>query len=996
MDGFDSSAARVVVEKYLPELESAETRELLVEEVGAFPDPAGVSEDEFPAPPEYESAADGDGRMRDYFRHWVRSWSGDLTAEIAASPQVSPDHAVVADFVADQTDLTAVRMMRVLVEELYRRRSAGLLAGATPQERYTDFRRWTNSPQGHRELLERYPQMFRMCRARVRAAGEYLVRILGEVDANRSLLERDMPGVHPGSRVEALRLGKGDTHNGGLSVAQIDFDDGGRMLYKPRPIDAEHGYNSLVAWLNERMGTGLRTVTLIPCGPGGFSEYISTGGFPGTTEDYFRLIGQLVGVLYLVKAVDIHFENVLTCAQGPVVIDAEALLTPRWRSPTGEDGSAWGAATRRVRESVAAMGVLPMVMRPPGTDRGMDIGVVGYDTGQQAPYRSLQFHNPGRDDMSARLVSAEAPNTSGNPSAGQTADLPPAAQRDTVKQEVRRVLEFAAAHRDEVADAVEERLADARFRYMNNATVFYTQLLRMTTHPDAVADARINAALLHRVALTKGAFDDVGREEVAQLAQGDVPYFTYTGRSTALSGRGATVRPEAFQEPPIATVRERITGLDAAEIERQLHLVDLSFVSRLPLEEETTGFAPEPPAAAPAAVGRSRLLKEAERIGDELVESMIEAADPELPATWIAPQIATLDDLQWGPGALAFDLYSGTPGVSLVLAGLAAETGRSTYRDAALRVIGPLEEQLRTGAFSGLKLSPGALSGVAGTVYGLVEAKRLLGIGDGVGAGDLADVVTEGIDSCTEPDLVAGTAGALAVCLSLYRRTSGEGQRERVVAAAHRAAEAELSLLSSAGPEGRATDYTGYAHGAMGIAPRLLEYADVFGDERARDAALRMVGAVFAARDPRDDDWPRTWDSATRSYAWCHGAPGMLLGALETARRAPEAVPEDGLARLAELTLQRGFGNNPTYCHGDLGNAEIVLLAAREFPDLIPPRLADGLYERLFDAVVERYPSRWDTKYAYSNSLMLGRPGFAWSILRHLSPQTYPCVLRLD
>ncbi|MFD0800734.1 lanthionine synthetase LanC family protein, partial [Streptomonospora algeriensis] len=210
-------------------------------------------------------------------------------------------------------------------------------------------------------------------------------------------------------------------------------------------------------------------------------------------------------------------------------------------------------------------------------------------------------------------------------------------------------------------------------------------------------------------------------------------------------------------------------------------------------------------------------------------------------------------------------------------------------------------------------------------------------------------------------------------------------------------ARAHVRRLGGTEPaEARVTDYTGFAHGALGIAPGLAEYGAVFGDDAVHDLGVRIARAGIDSYDPDLGDWPRGWNEPVRSYAWCHGAPGMLLGAMALLRRAPGTLPEEPLARMARRTAERGFGNNPTYCHGDLGSAETVLLAAREAPGLFAADAADGLYPRLFDQLVEGYDRRADTKYRYTSSLLLGQAGLVWSVLRHLEPGTHPCVLLLE
>jgi lantibiotic modifying enzyme len=361
---------------------------------------------------------------------------------------------------------------------------------------------------------------------------------------------------------------------------------------------------------------------------------------------------------------------------------------------------------------------------------------------------------------------------------------------------------------------------------------------------------------------------------------------------------------------------------------------------------------------------------------------------------------------QWTPGPIGFDVYGGSPGVALALAGLARETGDDRYRHAALRVVEPFEEMIRSGTMRAAKTSPGGMSGLGGTIYAIATAKRLLGVPGSMSTGELAAELAATVARTAqrspanpiELEFVAGLAGALAVCLSLHRNAVGDADRAAAEAAARAVAQAMLTALAGADALGyRITPYTGYAHGAMGIGPVLVEYGATFGDPAARDLGLRIVAAVLGAYDVRDRDWPGKWEGAQpRSYGWCHGAPGVLLGCLTAVRHEPSSVPMETLRRLAELTVQRGFGHNPSYCHGDLGSAEIVALADREVPGLFEAGTATMLYQRLFGEVVERYDERADSRFAYSNSLMVGKAGFLWSILRCLDPDAYPSILRFD
>ncbi|WP_197287830.1 type 2 lanthipeptide synthetase LanM [Streptomyces apocyni] len=1030
VDSADSPDIAEALRTYLPELTSPELIKHAEERLRTAHAADGAQDEKRrrPARPSgYDPSLDSDGLFHDYFAHFVEPWAEQVRAAVASSPVVSTDNnTVIDDFLAHQTGLVSRLMVRTLVEELHRHRSQGLLDGETPEERYAAFRRWTNSDEGHGELLARYPHLFHLVDCQVEASARYVREVLREIEvagAGLSAVIRGGDGRSAPLEVERLSLGEGDTHNGGKSVAQIVFTDGSRVLYKPHPMDAEAGYSSFVSWMNDRLGNDLPTVSVLPTEHGGFVEFIPTQEYAGEQKDYFARIGAIGGILFLLKATDIHFENMVSCADGPVVIDTETLLSPRLTVPAAyDDGAASRLGALTLQDSVIGSGLLPLVVRAGDKDPGMDIGAIGYDTGQRAPYKALSLQNPGRDDMFVGMVTTETTAANANLVVQRATELPVTAQRDIIKAEFRRVLEYAAAQPDAVMEAIETFLGDARFRHVNQATIFYGQLLRMATHPHAMADPVVRAAVLNRVVLRTGDNPALADEEVRQMAEGDVPYFSYSARGRALYAGGRVVRADALAEPPLETVRARVHGLDEAVIARELRLIDYSFVNKLPTDQERTGFVPvraavspaavspaadRPAADRPAAVSRARLVAEAERIGDRLLATLIASTDPRHPATWIAPQVTTDSQSQWSPGTLGYDLYGGSPGPALVLAGLARETGRRDFADAARRVLDPVEEQLRGGQLAEQGVSVGGMTGLAGTAYALAVARDLLDEPDGTRAGELARELARSSGPEVGTDYVSGLAGALAVTLALHERATTPAEKRAVAEAAATVAAAEVRALGGIDlglrdtADARVTSYTGYAHGAMGIGPVLIRYGTEFADAPVRDLGLRITGAVLDSYDASDRDWPRVWDEPERSYGWCHGAPGLLLGSLTAVEYATGSVPDAVLVRLAELTVSRGFGNNPTYCHGDLASAEVVALAAQRLPGVFDDTGVfgdtggiDDLYPRLFGEVVERYEQRCDTKYAYSNSLMVGEAGLAWSVLHHLDPEGYPSLLR--
>src|SRR6185436_8032542 len=74
-------------------------------------------------------------------------------------------------------------------------------------------------------------------------------------------------------------------------------------------------------------------------------------------------------------------------------------------------------------------------------------------------------------------------------------------------------------------------------------------------------------------------------------------------------------------------------------------------------------------------------------------------------------------------------------------------------------------------------------------------------------------------------------------------------------------------------------------------------------------------------------------DGQRHMLAWCHGAPGVGLARVAGLPWIDDAEVRDEIAVAVRSTAARGFGENHTLCHGDLGNVELLFAAARAFGD---------------------------------------------------------------
>jgi lantibiotic modifying enzyme len=350
------------------------------------------------------------------------------------------------------------------------------------------------------------------------------------------------------------------------------------------------------------------------------------------------------------------------------------------------------------------------------------------------------------------------------------------------------------------------------------------------------------------------------------------------------------------------------------------------------------------------------------------------------------------------------DLYAGTSGVALFLAGMYARTGEVRYRETA-------REALR---FSAARLDripgrfrQGFYSGRVGVAFALSRGGELLG--DPALAheawGELDHRVADENEGILL-DTISGAAGSIAPLLSLSSslarsdlRALAERLGERIIAAADKDASGWKWGDDATGFHSH-RPLTGYGHGAAGIGVALMELFAATGDARYRDGgreAFRYENALF---NPERDNWPDFRYSADSSasghfgVAWCLGAPGIGLSRLR-AMQIDAAMPQYRLdAETALRTVRRRLADSAdpgsddfSLCHGWAGLGDFALLATEALGSTDARCLAEEIADRGASANAGS-PGQWHCGLQRGThpSLMLGLAGIGHFYLRLADP----------
>ncbi len=1022
-------AKRLAVDGFtLEEFEAVLGHDLAALAERAGPPPSWVVEieqaygDDRPGQP-WSIAVDGEAqglqtlRFLEVLEPLVRRARDRLAARVDAVIQAHPQAPftsadAVAMMLAPLPWQLHTMLMRAMVLELNVARMEGTLTGDTPEARFEDFTRKLSNPTHAVAFLAEYPVLARAVVDTLDKWERFSAEFLGHLAADITSLRETFAGtLAPEARLVRVDGGAGDAHRDGRSVLITHFDDGTRVVYKPRSLAVDVHVQQLLRWLGE-VGDipTLRTLTVLDRDDHGWVEFVVATPCTSLQQvrRFYRRQGGLVALLYALEAVDFHYENLIAAGEHPVLIDLESLFHARLGHNL-QDEPEFALVAEATARSVLRIGILPQGAPGRQGQAGPDLSGLTGEPGQLTPEPVLQWDGMATDQMHARRERIPMPGGDNLPQLeGEPVNV--------LRFEAELSEGFAAVYRAliEHREALLapggpiEAFANDEVRCVLRATHGYGAIANEAFHPDHLRDGLERDRLLDRIwvgAQVQPHLAAVVPHERIDLDHGDIPLFTTRAATRDLFSSRGDVLTGVLPRSGLEQVRERIESLDERDLAHQRWFLHASLAT-LEISRASLEWSRYPEVQAEAkpdeAQLRTRMLDAARGVGDRLIDLSLQS---EHDVAWVGLQY---DDSSWSLAPLLEDLYSGVAGLVHMFAWLGEITAEPRYTRMARTALGGYRRRLYAMADS--VRAVGAFNGWGGAIWCLSHWSRLWAEPElAAHAKQIAQRAGQLLDEDQDLDIIGGAAG-LAVSLIALQRVAPD---DEIVALMRRAGDV---LVDRAKPMDQGVGWfsridterpiTGMSHGAAGIAWALGQLYTQTEDPRYRDVAIEGIRYERSRLLVGEGNWLETDQSdrkaagskgeSTLSVAWCYGAPGVGLARLRSLDVLDHPFIREDLDIAIATTVDRGFGRNHSLCHGDLGNLDFLMQAARRLGDEDLARTCLRI-QAMTIASIEAHGLLCGVPLGVqSPSMMNGLAGIGYGLLRAADPERVPSVLGLD
>lgn len=928
----------------------------------------------------------------EFFRPLLRS-AGEQIIDIVKSCDIIEDKEVLCEAAFDSLFAQCYdTAFRVILQEYGYAKNEGIITGETEEDGQKQFNKMMTDPKFLTNIYNSYPELIRLLELRsrwfVNMARELICGTEKEIDNIRKKINDNV------RIIKDISFSEGDSHREGRMVCIIKFNDDIKIVYKPRALETEDAFNSIINYFNENRNDekyrDLKLFKYHTTGTQGWTEFINFEPCDNEEEvhDYYTKMGELLCIIYMLNGKDFHSENIICSKSDPILIDLETLL----HSLVFESGvlieGACSDAMKIVDRSVMKTGFLPMQIVNPKNQKKLEVGAMGRQREQESPFVSVSAFKDETGAIKLEKCFCKMSYDNCSPVLdGQKQDA--LYFIEDVMNGFEIVYKQVCADKEAFVKLVKDVFTTKMNRVIVRSTNIYDQIVRTSCHPLLLRNAwdrRMFLLKILSVTETEKISRELVRSELRDMFNGDIPYFMCRSEANELLDSEELPTDQTFETSLLESSVRTILDMNEIDMRRQIGFINLSFAEELEEEGMDTTEILIKRNIFPENIKGKQISSEEflDRIMQITEDKSVTCPESKISSIiWL--DINRNPDWPTYVSYMRPEIYGGLSGIYLYLSAYARALGNDKAKKMAAEIKAELGNNLdNIFANEGYDLS--GFVGLSGVLYAFAHEND-----DKAELTKLLNALTKSINvkGMAQTDFLSGAAGLMKVLMYVYKKLDDydgykETDKEKVRAKIKELAE---ELMARAiyendnavywGTEG----YTGYAHGVAGIVDALADYYDFSNDDRVMSFIGKGCEYIESCRIGDVRNWARTKERDTVSINWCHGAPGIALMKMRLAEIFGDRfVTRSELEEIAETIINNGFGEDYCLCHGDMGNLMVLKKLAETLGDNEMLDLCMRQYNESLNNLKEKVFGDY-FYYSEDTSFMLGPQAIALGIL---------------
>ena len=557
--------------------------------------------------------------------------------------------------------------LKVFVLEMDFIKNSNGLHGETSKERFINFIDLYDDKEKLLNLYQKYPVMTRKLSITTLYFIDFMNEFLNNLFQSWDSIEDTFFDTEEKIYVESLIFEKGDTHEKGKSVVIIEFNLG-KIVYKPRNLYIEKNFQKIIkffsysnGFLNMDIPKSLYNSTFT------FVQFIEQE--PCNNEEeierFYQRYGQLIALIYLTNGSDIHFENVISHGEYPVIVDYETLFSVPIKLE-GRQENIFSEIVGFIRNSVSSSIMLPGKMQLDSEGNSVDISGL---SGKTQKLEKKMYVPKNLDNDNAKFVLENVILEGSNNNVFYKDKL--INYQDYYKEIIAgfsNVMDFFLVNKEEYLNLI-EGMENNTIRILARNTNTYAQFLEFTKHPNCLKDFVELEKILENLYTFPYENKQISQLEYKDMVFDDIPiFFSKLDENCIYNSEGVRIQ-NVFENTPRIFLIDKIKNIDSENISKQIGIIMMKIkgeegvvkqdVSSLVISKEDS------------------YLQIAEKLAEKLIDSAYIDKNEEY-MTWLVINDGVVDEFDLGASKVNF--YDGLIGIASLFKSLYKVTGKVKYQ----------------------------------------------------------------------------------------------------------------------------------------------------------------------------------------------------------------------------------------------------------------------------------------------------------------------------